>query len=230
MSFNLIVPAAIDKSEYEYKCPYIFSDELPIMQGLKGLDLTRFAKIYIVVLAKHCLLYDIADRLYKSVIWRQYADKFTLVMLDESTCSQPETVYKAIRQEGIQGGIMIKDADCFFTCDILQVNGVVVYPLDALTHVNPQNKSYVTIDDFFYITNIIEKKIIGRYFCVGGYCFEDVAIFIEYYEKLNKYAPYYVSFLIFSMLLDGELFRPVFAEGYQDWGTLEDWEYSKNSI
>lgn len=229
MNFNLILPVAIDKPEYEKVCPYLWREtedgKLPVLEGLRGIDLNCFSDIYIVLLQKHENLYHLAGKLSGRFPHMQYRGRFHVVFLDSSTLSQTETVYRTIRQEGIEGSLMVKDADNYFSCDVIQGNGVAIYPLDALERVNPQNKSYVTLDDFFNVTNIIEKKIIGRYFCVGGYFFKDVSTFVSYYEKSQKYHPFYMSFLIFSMLLDGIVFRPFFVENYQDWGTWEDWRY-----
>lgn len=93
-----------------------------------------------------------------------------MVVLKNSTSSQAETVYQTIKERKITGGIFVKDADGYFTCDLVESNGIAVYPLDRLDVVNPCNKSYVALDDQFYITNIIEKKIISRHFNVGGIC------------------------------------------------------------
>ena len=88
-----------------------------------------------------------------------------------------------------------------------------------MTVVDPQNKSYVVVDDMFYITNIIEKKIISHYFNAGGVCFENVDDFCKYYNQVSKYGDkIYVSHVIYSMLLDKKVFRPILVENYEDFG------------
>ena len=87
------------------------------------------------------------------------ATKAHVIELDNPTKSQPETVYQTIKQNQIKGHIFIKDADSYFETEMLIENAVCIYPLDELNQVNPQNKSYVNIDDMYYITNIIEKEI-----------------------------------------------------------------------
>ena len=81
--------------------------------------------------------------------------------------------------------------------------------VENLEWVNPQHKSYVQVDDMFYITNIIEKKIISHYFCAGGYCFEKVDDYCKYYESLQDNDDLYLSHIIYSMLLDKMIFRPI---------------------
>ncbi len=230
MNFNLIVPVALDKPEYNNECPYLLTEtergKIPVLEGIQGLTLQLFSAIYIVLLKKHDELYGVSEKLDRHIAALPYGYKFHLVVLEHPTLSETESVYETIKKEKISGSLLVKDADNFFTCDCIPGNGIAIYPLDALTHVNPQHKSYVTLDDFFNITNIIEKKIIGRHFCTGGYFFEKASDFLFYFEKLQKYHPFYMSFLIFAMLLDGATFRPVFAEKYQDWGTREDWLYA----
>ena len=82
---------------------------------------------------------------------------------------------------------------------------------------DPQHKSYVAVDDMFYVTNIIEKRVVSRFFSAGGYCFEDAMDFCSYYEKLKDYAPLYLSHIIYAMLLDKKIFRPIQIDDYQDW-------------
>lgn len=40
-----------------------------------------------------------------------------------------------------------------FHAKLCRENSVAIYPLENLSWVNPQNKSYVAIDDMFYVTN-----------------------------------------------------------------------------
>lgn len=139
-----------------------------------------------------------------------------VIILERPTTSQPETVFQTIRQANLSGTIFIKDADCSFHGEVLPQNGVVIYPLEALPWVNPQNKSYVAVDDNFYVTNIIEKKIISHYFLAGGYCFEDAGIYCQYYQRFAEQKGLYLSHIIYAMLLDKHLFRPVLASEYTD--------------
>lgn len=227
MDFNLIIPVAADKPEYEHNMPYVFAsgqDGYPIcIKAIQGLDLSMFSHIYYVILEKHNATFCIDDMLRIHLRRLGVLDKTHIVVLGNPTSSQPETVMKAIESADITGAIMVKDADSFFVCDILPENSVCTYPLDKLSVVNPQDKSYLSIDEGYFITNIIEKRIIGRHFCTGGYIFADVQDFIAEYNKLKAYKPLYMSHIIFSMLLSGYNFRPNICDEYQDWGTREDW-------
>lgn len=222
-SFSLIVPIAADKPAYEHEMPYVFGlNKAGIMQcvnSILGLNLDAFDKIYFTILSKHEMEYKLKD-LFALQFKRLKLENAKVVVLNESTSSQPETVYRTIEQESIEGSIFIKDADCSFTSEIEQRNSVAIYPLESLEWVNPQHKSYVAVDDMFYVTNIIEKKIVSHYFCAGGYCFETVEDFKETYDKVCNSHPLYISHLIYYMLLNKKIFRPILVKDYIDYENL----------
>lgn len=225
---NLIVPIAADKAEYEDKMPYLFNlgdDGIMLcIKAILGLNLNSFNNIYFTVLNKHNKLYLLED-LFKLQFRRVGIEsKSEVVILNESTKNQLETIARTIELNDIHGSFMIKDADNYFECEIIPENSVTVFPLDALSSVNPKDKSYVAVDDSYYITNIIEKKIISRYFCAGGYIFEDVKSFLNLYEELKDENKLFLSHIIYKDLLEGAVYRPVMVKNYKDWGTKEDWK------
>lgn len=224
MNLSLIVPIAADKPEYEYILPYVFNfaDDgvLLCIKAIQGLDLSKFDKIYFVILQKLDEKYGLAE-LLQMQFCKLGLTNAVVSILENPTSSQVETVCDCIQKEKIQGSIFVKDADGYFSCDFTLTNGIVIYPLDKLDMVNPHNKSYVALDDQFYITNIIEKKIISRYFNAGGYLFDNVNLFCKYSEALKKYSPLYMSHIVYAMLLDGISFRPFEANKFIDWGNRQ---------
>lgn len=227
MPNSLIIPLAADKPEYKDEIPYLFrldsKGRMICLAAICGLDLNEFHNIYVTILKKHSIEYQLKDLLTLQFKRLNITTKAHVVELDHSTQSQPETVYQTIKQNQIKGHIFIKDADSYFDTDIPTENSVCIYPLDELTQVNPQNKSYVNIDDMYYITNIIEKRILGRDFCAGGYFFEDTDLYCKIFEELKGNNPLYMSHIIYKALLDGYNFRPNKVKEYKDWGTLKDW-------
>lgn len=221
-SFNLIVPIAADKAAYEHEMPYVFglnkNGIMHCVNSILGLNLSVFDHIYFTILSKHEIKYELRD-LLNLQLKRLGLYNAKVTILEEPTRSQPETVYKTIKQEHISGSVFIKDADGYFACEVKPVNSIAIFPLEELSVVDPQNKSYVVVDDMFYITNIIEKKIISHYFNAGGVCFENVDDFCKYYNQVSKYGDkIYVSHVIYSMLLDKKVFRPILVENYEDFG------------
>lgn len=219
MPFNLIVPIASYKCEYLNSLPLVFvKDEeglIPCIKAVQALDYSRFDHIYFTILRTLDNQHDLSALLQEQFN-RIGLSRAEIVVLEEPTISQPDTIYQTIQKAHIQGAIFIKDADCSFSGEILPQNGVVIYPLESLPWVNPQNKSYVAVDDNFYVTNIIEKKIISHYFLAGGYCFEDAELYCRYYLPFAEQKGLYLSHIIYSMLLEKHLFRPILATQYTD--------------
>ena len=219
-NFSLLIPAAADKPKYEHLLPRIFSPDkegvMICVKSILGLNLDSFDKIYFTILRKHVERYDI-DVLLNLQFRRLGLDKAKIVILEEPTATQSETVVKTIEQEKIEGSIFIKDADSSFNAEIFPENGVAVYPLEKLKLVDPRNKSYVSVDDMQHITNIIEKRVVSNLFNVGGYCFDNVNDFLNVYRQHKDLGAIYLSHLIYSMLLNGNIFRPIRVTDYNDW-------------
>lgn len=225
--FSLIVPAAADTEDDTL--PYVFNlNEKGIMlciDAILGLNTGAFNRIYYTVLRKHVERFCI-DEMMKLQFKRLGLDNVTVVILDEPTLSQTETLYRTIKKANIVGAIFIKDADGFYKAEVNRANGIALFPLEQMDMVNPKNKSYVSVDDMYYITNVIETKVIGHYFNAGGSCFEDASLFCEYYEQLRaKFPKVYVSHIIYQMLLDRYQFRPIEVEQFKDWGNTSLYEY-----
>ena len=224
MPFSLIVPIASYKPEYLNSLPPVFQKDrdglMPCIKAVHALDYSHFDRIYFTILRSLDERYDLCMHL-REQFYRIGLPKAEIIVLDEPTASQPDTIYQTIQQAHITGSIFIKDADCSFEGEVLQQNSVVIYPLESLSWVNPQNKSYVAVDDNYYVTNIIEKKIISHYFLAGGYCFEDANIFCQYYQRFCGQKGLYLSHIIYAMLLDKHIFRPILATDYTDFEDIK---------
>lgn len=219
MPFNLIVPIASCKDEYLHSLPPVFQAEsngfMPCVKAILPLDLSIFDHIYFTILQVLDEKHHLSEKL-KEQFQNAGVNNVSIVRLEHQTTSQPETIFQTIQLANIRGAIFIKDSDCSFRGEVIPQNGVVIYPLESLPWVNPQNKSYVAVDDNFYVTNIIEKKIISHYFLAGGYCFEDAEQYTRYYQRFAGKRGLYLSHIIYAMLLDKHLFRPILATEYTD--------------
>lgn len=227
MKYNLIIPAAADKAEYSNNLPYIFglSEDgiILCLKSILGLNLEKFDHIYFTILKKHDEKFFVAESL--NLQFRRLGiSNAKVVVLEEPTIDQSETIYETIQKEHITGGIFIKDADSYYKTDISQGNGIAICPIEDLEVLAPRDKSYVAVDDMYYVTNIIEKTVVGHYISAGGYLIEDVSDFINYYNRLRGYGKLYLSHIIYAMLLDKKTFRPMIVENYKDWGTQKDWK------
>ena len=222
---NLIVPVAADKKEYNEGLPYVFGLDgegtIICLKSILGLDLAEFDYIYFSVLKKHDEKFFVGDNL-RLQFKRLGINNASVVVLEEPTRDQAETIYQTILQEDIKGSIFIKDADSYFTTSIWGDNGIAIYPIEDLDVLSPKDKSYVAVDDMYYPTNIIEKNVVGHYISAGGYLIRDTETYRLYYNRLRSYGKLYLSHIIYAMLLDKKSFRPMLVEDYKDWGTIND--------
>ena len=221
---SLIVPVAADKAEYADGLPYVFSFDkdgvLICIKSILGLDLSKFDELYFTVLKKHderFFIVDIMNLQFK----RLGLQNAKVVVLDKTTEDQAETVYQTILREKIEGSIFIKDSDCYFRTELGQGNSIAIFPIEELEVLAPKDKSYVAVDDMYYLTNIIEKSVVGHYINAGGYSLNRAEDFIDYYLRLRDYGRLYISHIIYAMLLDKKSFRPMLVEDYRDWGDVE---------
>lgn len=216
---TLIMPIAAYKPEYKTHIPRVFliaeDGVMYCIRALKSLDIARFEHIYITILRQLDQQYALSERLLLQFRINGITNA-EIVILDKATTSQPETIYQTILLKNIKGTIFVKDADCSFSGEYRDGNTITIYSLEQLDWVDPKNKSYVSVDDMSYITNIIEKRIVSHYFTAGGYSFSDASNYCRYYLKLESQQELYLSHIIYSMLLDGEKFRPVLATEYED--------------
>jgi len=196
-----------------------------IKEAISMLEVAE-SDIIVTALAEHERKFQIVRGLKKSL-----GNSIRVVLLEEKTKSQSETVYKTLEATELAEPFLVKDSDnCFRISDIKSDDNYVCY--DSLNNhslINPRNKSYLQMDGQGTIINIKEKLVISDTFSVGGYHFTDPAYFKETYLKLNKLTAVdpkelYLSDVILSMLIEGALFKGNPVTAYQDWGTVQDWK------
>lgn len=201
-----------------------------VIAAILGLNLDQFDNIYFVTLQKYEDEYKFAQGLRQNLVEVGISKKSHILYLTAETSSQPETIYRAIAQEKIEGSIYIKDCDNYFEPVESAGNCINYCSLKEFDEVNPNNKSYIKFNKLGLVENIIEKEIISTTFCCGGYGFESAAEFCETFEKLNLLdTDLYISDIIYDMLLGGKIFNGFDSHSYRDWGTLENWNKYKRT-
>lgn len=228
---HLIVPIAGSSSRFpDMKPKWMLTHprgKMMAIEAIRNLPLDRFESVVFIGLTAHDAEYSFVDSLKIQFAEIDIQDKARVVLLDERTRNQPETVYKGLLKSGITGSIYIKDSDNQFTTDLAEGNFISFLDLHTLDQVNARNKSYVELNDDGFVVNIVEKRIVSSKFCAGGYGFESVQSYIHTYEKLSSNDDLYISHLIYQMLLDGDRFKGVEVDGYSDWGTIKEWNAYK---
>jgi hypothetical protein len=201
--------------------------KLMIEKSIENIDLDVFDRIVVVGLDEHFQEFTSREVILES--FQMVTGRIPeLVSLKEPTKSQSETIYEAIRAIDLEGAIYIKDCDNSFACAPKPINAVSTVNLNDMELIDAKNKSYVEIDTFGSITNIVEKEVISNYFCCGGYSFQSSKEFCSAFEEIatgDLDREVYVSHIIYKMLLDGEKFTINEASQYVDWGTLREYRH-----
>jgi hypothetical protein len=231
---NLIVPMAGRSSRFPDIRPKWMlthpNGNFMAIEAISGFDLNQFEKIFFVYLKEHEELYHFRRGFCEELANHNILKKTVLVELPFPTKDQPETVYQAIMKENIRGPVLIKDSDNKFDVPITRGNSICYFDLNKAGLVKPQNKSYILIDSFGQVTNIIEKQVISPFFCVGGYGFEDAELFCKTLDSLSLPNERYISNVIYQSMLKGKSFNAIPVTNYYDWGTLQDWDNYKRSF
>lgn len=208
---------------------------LMIQESINKLELNLFNKICFICLEEHEEKYNVKEifkKAFKNI-------NYELILIDNSQ-SQPETVYKGLKKffnEDVS--FVIKDCDNTFSVpnikDVIYKN-FVAYGLIGKDFNNGdvQNKSYIKLNDFNQIYDIVEKYIVSDKFCTGMYGFESSKKFINIYDKLNNekvdMKNLYISHIIYKMIIENELFIGTNVNNYIDWGTQEEYEKYKSQF
>lgn len=225
--FSLIIPAASQATFGDSKKPAWMmthpNGTMMITECIRGLNLDVFDKIFIAFLEQHIRQYQCLDEIKQELETLVPADRLEFVLLESPTSSQAETIAQILELKNLSGSFFVKDADNYFAVEVSLGNYIATFSLDYMPYVNPHNKSYLLINENDNIVNIVEKKIVSSFFNVGGYGFESVEQYQNYYQRLKYEEGLYLSHIIFQMLLDECHFKPLYVNSYHDWGTFEDW-------
>jgi hypothetical protein len=231
---TLLIPAAGKSSRFPGMRPKWMlthpDGKMMIEKVLEGFNYKSFKQTYIVILKDHCEKFE-ADL----ILNQAFGDSVKLIILDRNTDSCPETLYRAIKKDKIEGQIIIKDTDCLVVPEEIKNDNFVVglQINNDISVKNIQNKSFIVKNDNNIMEDIVEKSIVSNNVCVGVYSLKAKS-FIDSYEKiLNSNLMFnakelYVSHIISHLMInEKKVFHFIPARTYVDWGTLEDWQAEK---
>ena len=212
---TLIVPCAGRSSRFPHMKPkYLLTHPdgtLMVEKAIEGLDISQFDRIVITILREHSVKYE------AELILHQIFDKLPqveLLVLEQETSCQAETVYETIMRKHITGRFVVKDVDnrLFFEKEIGRL----------------REKSFLIVNDQSIIVDIIEKVVKSKYVCVGLYSFDSAEVYCGAYESLREDAfcrgEIYISHVISYLIGTGKcVFRLKEVSDYDDWGTRDEW-------
>lgn len=227
---SLIIPCGGKSSRFPTKPKWLLTcpgGNLMVQECISGLDLTNINTIYVTVNKEHLQKY--IPNIKVESLFDYTCLPIKVMVLEEFTKSQSETVYLTIKNFNIKGSIFIKDCDSFFKHQIKLENYICFIEVNEKSNVKKiYNKSFIEFNNNKEILNICEKQIISPFICVGGYSFLHSEQFIDLYEKIIKNpiieTELYISHIIAQSLLDKYIFIGEIVTDYLDWGTMEEWE------
>ena len=229
---TLILPCAGKSTRYPNMRPKWMlthpTGELMLKKAIEAIDLNLFDNVYIVIVKHHDSEYD------ASLILRQVfaSSKIHIHVLDDFTSCVGETVYRTIKDNNIEGEIVIKDADNYVKADYSRHgNFVVGLNIENKDISRLSAKSFIKINESNIITDVIEKQVKSNIISLGVYGFESTALFNEAYIKLkdSDFAgtvskEIYISHVIaYCIGMEKACFSYYEAEEFEDWGTMDDW-------
>ena len=223
---NLLVPCAGRSSRFRTRTPkYLLA--MPDQRLMFDVAIDPFLKqadrVIFGILREH------DENFRASEIIKQFVPDATVVVLDEVTRGQAETVLQMLERADVEGAFLVKDSDSYFNpveaydpsrnyislCSARQVRDVKLY-----------NKSFAKINEQNYVVGMVEKEISSEFFSCGGYFFSEVDDFVTTfhdYERMQVAGEFYLSAIIDLMIRNGHIFHPMICQNYADWGTHEDW-------
>lgn len=224
---EIIVPAAGLSSRFPNTKPkyllFDYSGQMMLHGALRQFLDKPDVNITVGILKEHDDLYNARE-----FILKEFDNKVNVVVLPELTRGPAETVIKIIEHANIDLSkpLLIKDCDSYFDHEVSSGNYVCISRIQdhqSLTRVGA--KSFVITNNQNVIQNIVEKSIVSDSFCVGGYKFEQVKLFMDSYLNIcnSVSTEIFVSHVIEYAINQGNIFltKPVY--NYTDVGTLDEW-------
>jgi len=202
---------------------------LMVCDSITKIDLQNIEKIVLIAHKDH--LQDKEESLREAFINAGCNKAVEFFHLEKKTKSQPETVSIFLQTLPCDTSFFIKDCDGQFEYTPVPKNEVATSDIINITGSSTTSKSYCKINDDGNITAIVEKQVISRDFCVGGYSFQSSKRFLDSFDKIKHLDNLYVSHVIEHMFLkENASFKAKRCSHYEDWGTVSDWHRYKKTF
>jgi hypothetical protein len=229
----LIVPAAGRSTRFGLSRPKFLLQHprgiTMLTAGLMGIDLSGFEGIVIVSLAEYFTGHSrVSPRLLIKELQDSLGVPVELRLLDAPTANAIETVEYGIEVLDQDRPIVVKDSDNFVALpagwwDPGTPAFVAYGDLGRFTTVTAANKSYLMLGSGGSIDDMVEKTVISPFFNVGTVGFALSSHFVMARQSLELAREAYISDVVAQLMSTGTAYHGIAVDGYDDWGTLEDW-------
>ena len=189
-----------------------------------SLPLGEMSEIVFVILREHCLLYG-----FEQEIRRRFgAFRIRIVVLDDVTSGQAETVALALDRSRSDEGLLVFNGDSAFEDDltdwIRHDAPNCAGALQVFRDTDPR-WSFAKVDSLGNVVETAEKKSISDLASTGLYYFRSWREYVAYYETLGASAgEKYIAPVYNCYLRDGKRIRVIPAKRYHCFGTPADYE------
>jgi hypothetical protein len=228
---DLLIPCAGKSSRFSTTRPkYLLT--MPngklMIQSTAESFIPHFERVFFAVLKEHDEKFDSAK------ILKELFPTSEILIIDEMTRGQAETIVKMLKFFNISGSFLVKDSDSHFEFSSpyeSEKNYVSVCNAKRSPETLLYNKSFVEISNQEYILRT-SLDIISNYFSCGGYFFSNALEYIKNfhkYEEMQIAGEFFISNVIDIMIDDNHVFHPKECTNLKDWGTFEDWINYKKS-
>jgi len=201
-----------------------------LVAGLNQIPLEKFDRVIVTITRQQAETFDAEIVLQQAF---EGVNNFDLCILSNWTNGPYETINETIDKSQVTGAVVIKDADNFVSFDLHNLtsgtNFIVGCSLSQCHVAQPQNKSFIKVNDQGFVSDIVEKSIQSNMICVGIYGFSDAQEFQRSGRDLmEEQAPspgeVFVSHVIARMIQkNSTAFRYISAISFEDWGTAVEW-------
>lgn len=222
---DLLVPCAGRSSRFFTNRPkYLLTmpDGKLMIQASTESFISHFDRIFFGVLKEH------DEKFHSSTILKKLFPTSEILVLDDVTRGQAETIVKMLKHFNITGSFLVKDSDAHFVASSTyesNKNYVSVCDAKKTPETLLYNKSFVEISNQKYILRT-SLQIISNFFSCGGYFFSSALDFIDNfhkYEEIQMEGEFFISNVIDVMINDNHIFHPMECTDLKDWGTFDDW-------
>ena len=193
--------------------------------------LPEFDRVLFAILREH------DEKFHSSTILKKLFPKCEILILEEVTKGQAETVTKMLEYFDVKSSFLVKDADAYFEISSSyesNKNYISLCNAKKLPNAKLYNKSFADISDQNYILRT-SLDIISNYFSWWWLFFFRTRLLllriINNMKKCKLMGEFFISNIIDVMIDEGHIFHPMECTNYEDLGTYEVWErIQKNQI
>ncbi len=240
---TLVIPAAGRSSRFPGCKPKWMlthpEGRLMIVESLSKLDLSNVKRVVVGVLWVHVQEFCGGDvdgilACYDDSVDRLREIDVTIVVLGEDTEDQVHTIECILRAAKIEGPVFFKDCDNQFKCEILPGDAIATVEITRLNEdkiLNLASKGFVSLGHDKKIASVIEKEVISKFICAGGYSCSDAKSFLRCAQEVREIkvncslseSELALSDCFWYRMIRGHSITNLPCTAYQDWGTLTAW-------